>query len=272
MIAELTDDELLTFWSGFHLTTLARLNLSFIPFYEMLWRARARPMTAASFGSGSCTHEIALALTRSEAQISCFDQTDRYIPQWSKEYLSRLPNVNFELFDFSGPIGRQFDLVFSIQTLEHIEDAEGALAALSDAVAPGGWLYIDTPLFHEHPEREPELERHRERVWRNNSHYHLGFARRRQEERVASRGLTVKASGYYSYVCGDHTIMRYTQESHRGDQAQTTPTGIRALNNALWTALVASERAYQPRYEEIDDLLLENRVCFATRVLARRSG
>lgn len=265
----LDSEALIEYWQGFHLGTLARINLSFVPLVEMLDRNSVAFRDAASFGSGSCTHEVALALL-SDAQVHCFDATDKYIPEHTRSYLDRLPHVHFQIFDFTRPPDRDFDLVFSIQTLEHIEDYESAMDDLVRAVRPGGHLYIDTPVFHEEPEREPNIDAHHERAWRNNEHYHLGFSRQRMIERLANRGMEPMDSGYYSYAAGDHALMQYVRESERGQAQRADPGSIQALSRGLWTALAGCERAYAPMRDQIDSLLLRQRVCFAYRILVRR--
>jgi SAM-dependent methyltransferase len=270
VLNRLQSEPLLDFWSNFMLPTLARVNLSFIPMVEMLDRSRANFRDVGSFGSGSCTHEVALALLFDDIDVFCYDARDSYIPVWTKPYFDHLSRLHFELYDFSRPLDVQFDLVISIQTLEHIEDFQSALDMLARSVRPGGYLYVDTPVFHEEPDREPDIDAHRERAWRNNEHYHLGFSRTRMEQRLADRGLNTVNSGYYSYAAGDHAVMRYVKDSQEGRAEKAQPTTIRALNRALWTSLTGCERAFAPRRDEIDSLLLKQRVCFAYRILAQR--
>lgn len=266
---ELDAPGLIEFWEGFNIDTLARINLSFLPLVEMLDRNRVRFDTVASFGSGSCTHEVALALLTG-AHVHCYDASAEYIPARTAGYIDRLPQIIFELYDFTRPLDSTAGLVFSIQTLEHIEDYQAALDGLVRGVAAGGYLYVDTPVFHEEPEREPDIDSHRERAWRNNRHHHLGFSRQRMADRITERGLAVVDSGYYSYKGGDHALMRYIREAQKGIPA--TGTTIRALNRGLWTALTGSERAYAHMKDAIDSLTLDRRVCYAYRILARRPG
>jgi len=258
------------FWSKFPIASLARINLSFVPLWDMLSHNDVGYTDVASVGPGSCTHEVALALLSEHANVHCFDATDSYIPDRTRPYFDDLPRLHFEIYDLSRDLEQDFDLVLAIQTLQHIADAEAALDVLVRAVRPGGHLYIDTPVFHERPEREPDYERHKERVWANNQYHHIGFSRRLMAERIASRGLELVDSGYYSYLAGDHSVMRYARESQIESAAQATPATVRALNRSLSVSLVGCERAYADRRDMIDELPHADRVCHAIRLLARR--
>jgi len=260
--------DLFEFWSNFGISTLARVNLSFLPFYEMLERKGVRGGRVASFGSGSCTHEVALALAFPETSVQCYDYTDEYIPAHTAAYIEGSPRLRFDLYDFSRPPESTFDLVFSIQTLEHIDDFESALDLLVSAVGEGGHLYVDTPLFHEHPEREREYESIKKRHAEVYRHYHVGFSRRLMEQRLQQRGLKIVDSGYYSYVHGDAHVM----QAARTIKVKADSASTHLMNVALLSALTASEDFYRDKREEIDDLLQANRVCHAYRILAKRPG
>jgi 2-polyprenyl-3-methyl-5-hydroxy-6-metoxy-1,4-benzoquinol methylase len=270
MLRDIEFGEPVQFWSKFPLASLARINLSFVALWEMLSRHDVRYSDIGSFGAGSCTHEVALALLAEHASVHCYDATDAYIPARTRPYFEDLPQLHFELYDFSRPLDRQFDLVLTIQMLEQLENVDGALDVLAGAVRPGGHLYIDTSVFHEQPEREAEYDLHKERAWSKNNCHHIGFNRRLMAERLGARGLEVVDAGFYSYVAGDHSVMRYAREREAEAASQATRSTVRALNRALWTALTGSERAYADRREQVDELLLADRVCFAIRLLARR--
>jgi 2-polyprenyl-3-methyl-5-hydroxy-6-metoxy-1,4-benzoquinol methylase len=260
--------DLVEYWRHFHLGTLARINLSYLPMYDMLWHNGVSPRRLASFGSGSCTHEVALALTFPHAEVHCYDATDRYIPAYTRPYFDRLPGLTFTTYDFSVPLGERFDFVFSIQTLEHIQDSEAALDQLCDAVEPGGHLYVDTPLFHEEASREANYDAMLERAWRLHEHYHLGFSRRKTEARLRARGFEIVDSGYYSYMLADAAVVRLA----RAVQAPYPPPAeaVMELNRTLTQTLTMAERAHADAFDYIDDADVARRVCAALRVLAVR--
>lgn len=126
------NDRILKLWSKFNLSTLSRMNVSLIPMIEMLRRNRVvgRIGTIGSFGSGACCHEVVMALYSPNSQVYCYDETDKYIPPYVNEYFKSEPNLSFQKYDFSKPLKKQFKLVFSIQTLEHIKDVESAIDQL----------------------------------------------------------------------------------------------------------------------------------------------
>ena len=53
----------------------------------------------------------------------------------------------------------QFDLVFSIECLEHIEDYRRAFRHKAARVRPGKYLYISVPLASRDQQRDPDLRR-----------------------------------------------------------------------------------------------------------------
>src|SRR3954447_25072133 len=188
---------LTSYWGNFNIKTLARVNLSFMPLYDMLERNHVSFGDVASFGAGSCTHETAIGLIWPSADIHCYDVTDSYIPEYTKRIFEQRPNLKFHEWDATQQVDEQFDLVISIQTLEHIADYAAALATLVRAVRPGGYLYVDTPQFHEHEEREPGLDELWERARNYHHHEHLGFSGLQMRRRLQAHGLEVVDAGFY---------------------------------------------------------------------------
>ena len=58
-----------------------------------------------------------------------------------------LPNLTFTQGDLTEPLGTEvYDLIYSVDVLEHIADDRAALGNLARALRPGGRLLIHTPL------------------------------------------------------------------------------------------------------------------------------
>ena len=262
----------IAYLENFAPATLARIMLSFVPLYTMCSSKIRGCHKIASFGSGSSTHEAILALLYPEAEVNCYDVSAEYIPAATKVLFEKLPNFKFVPLDPEARLlkglKKEFDFVLSVQTLEHIEQMEDALATIAACVSPGGYLYVDTPLFHEQPEREPNYEKMMARAWDLHKHYHLGFSRKRMEQRIVQYDFRVEARGYYAYFAGDGSILSFVRRLELGRDSRGA--FIPALVNGLTEALSFGERAFRVRIDEIDDLPVTDRVCAAIRVLGKR--
>jgi len=71
------------------------------------------------------------------------------------------PNLTFSQGDLTQALPIEpVDLIYSVDVLEHISDDEAALGHLAQALRPGGWLFIHTPLRPQrHWLRRFDLER-----------------------------------------------------------------------------------------------------------------
>lgn len=264
------NETLIEYWGKFNIATLARINLSFLPMYDFLEKNNIEFSNAASFGSGSCTHEVSLSLLYPDADIYCYDESDRYIPAYSKPYFNNSDRLHFNKFDFSKSLDRSFDFVFSIQTLEHIEDHIKALDMLCGVVGQDKYLYVDTPLFHENDDAEEDIEALKERAWVIQKHYHLGFSRKLMEKRLEERGFEIIDSGYYSYPGYDQKVMELVRNLYKGIKAPVEPRVIRDMNDIMQMLLLYAEERYQPQRDELDQLPMRKRKCMAYRILAKK--
>ena len=130
-------------------------------YLEHLVASNAGPATAAprvlDFGAGSGT--IASALTTAGYAITCLEPDARL--------RGRLADDGFRtVADADGlEAGEQFDLVYSMNVLEHICDDDAALRGIHDLVRPGGLLLLYVPafpvLFSAMDERVGHLRRYR---------------------------------------------------------------------------------------------------------------
>ncbi len=255
---------------NFFVTTLARIALSFVPLIEMLQRNKIEFKECASFGSGSSTHELLLALHYKKSSFWCFDQSDHYIPEYNRELFNRLDNCRFSLYDFSSSLDKSFDLVFSIQTLEHIEDWERALDIMCDAVRPGGFIYIDTPLFHEIDGIETDIAQRKSDAWEKHRHYHLGFSRSRMEQRLKDRGFTIRDSGFSCYRKFDQAFFLKFRDEPRNIKRKATVDDALYLTGGLLQSLCDAEQAFRDIRDDVDSRELGKRDCMAIRVLAQK--
>jgi SAM-dependent methyltransferase len=100
-----------------------------------------------------------------------------------------MPNLAFERLDLlEPPRGDKYDLVFSIECLEHIEDYRTAFRHKAAMVRPGKYIYLSVPFASREEQRDPELRR---MAWEENEHYTPGFAFEDIEELFAENGLEV---------------------------------------------------------------------------------
>ncbi len=98
-----------------------------------------------------------------------------------------MKNLEFETLDLlAEPSGERFDLVFSIECLEHIEDYRTAFRHKAAMVRPGGYLYISVPFATREEQRDEDLRR---AAWEENEHYTPGFAFEDLEELFEENGI-----------------------------------------------------------------------------------
>jgi SAM-dependent methyltransferase len=83
-------------------------------------------------------------------------------------------NLEFRVKDLlAWPEDQDFDFVYSIECLEHIEDYPLAFRHLSSKVRRGGWLYLSVPFASAEEQADEQL---RKSEWENNRHYVPGFS------------------------------------------------------------------------------------------------
>jgi trans-aconitate methyltransferase len=106
--------------------------------------------SVADVGCGAGAATFAVAEAHPAVEVVGYDAAAPVVER--NESRTDLPNLGFEvgrLPDFDP--GRQFDVVFCYFTLPYVRDVDRALAALFDAVAPGGSLVCNytTPAARE---------------------------------------------------------------------------------------------------------------------------
>ena len=102
------------------------------------------------------------------------------------------PNLQFQQRDIlqwsGGPEDGAFDLVFSIECLEHIHEYRTAFRNMAAKVRPGGFLYVSVPFASAAEQRDPRL---REYEWREHEHVLPGFTFEDLEGLCAEAGFDV---------------------------------------------------------------------------------
>lgn len=256
--------------------TLIRLLISFVPMADFLHKHRVRPTRIGSFGAGSCSHEAFLADIFPDAQVDCYDRSEKYLPAYTKEKIDSLERMTFtevmvEDFDWTSRAGA-YDFVFSIQTLEHIEDPEVALENLAGTVAPGGWLYIDTPYYSEDASLQtPEyMTKELARQFEAHEHFHLGFSRERMAERIERLGFTVVDAGYSSWKRHDSAFLHLLRGTGALDRRQSDRASILGFLRFIHLLLQSGEASMREEWDTIDSIPHADRPVLAIRVLARR--
>ena len=102
-------------------------------------------------------------------------------------------NLSFVVGDLTQPRGYVlFDLIYSVDVFEHIEDDRAALAALAAALRPGGRLFIHTPLALQlHWLRRFDLDQ-----CGCDDHVRAGYPCGELEEKALSVGLKPEAAQF----------------------------------------------------------------------------
>ena len=111
------------------------------------------PGTILDAGCGRGDHSIWLARSYPDAKVLGIDVDEGLIARnrQAAEHLG-LANIAFEVRDLSRlDYVDQFDLVVSIDVLEHIREQEAALAGLTRALRPGGVAFYHIPTVRERP-------------------------------------------------------------------------------------------------------------------------
>lgn len=95
---------------------------------------------------GSGIGNISRLLARDARELVVTDVEDEYLERLRRELP---PEVRVERYDLDGPppraIGAGFDVVISLNVLEHVEDDRRVIADLVGLLAPGGWLLTYVP-------------------------------------------------------------------------------------------------------------------------------
>jgi ubiquinone/menaquinone biosynthesis C-methylase UbiE len=106
-----------------------------------------RPIRILDAGCGAGDHSFWLARRFRDAAVIGVDINRERVDQ-NREKADRLgiSNVCFDCADLADfDLARTFDLIVSIDVLEHIEDRRAALSNLHKALRPDGWAFFHIP-------------------------------------------------------------------------------------------------------------------------------
>jgi len=130
--------------------------------------------TVHCLGAGKAYAEIALALEFPDVRFHITDVESERTPNYqvAEGWVRKLglPNVTFGTLDIFDPPAATWDLVTSVETLEHLEDDEtavGNMHAMADA-----FVFALVPFADEAANADPAR---RERVWKNHEHFRVGY-------------------------------------------------------------------------------------------------
>lgn len=105
------------------------------------------PESFASVGCGPAVTEFDLATRYPDTTFACFDISEPLIRD-NRRYATEqgVDNITFDVAALPDiDLGRRFDVVYCMATLAFVADAESALQALYDHVAPNGHLVAHYP-------------------------------------------------------------------------------------------------------------------------------
>lgn len=147
-------------------TRLAILRLAHL--VDTLERLPAyRFRSALSVGCGAARHELFLAHLYPSMQVLATDLQ-------ALDIADAPANFRFEQRDIlDRSPAAQFDLIFSVECLEHIPDHEQAFRRMAERLRPGGYVYISTPFANEIERTDTELC---QREWVSHQHVTPGFS------------------------------------------------------------------------------------------------
>jgi hypothetical protein len=127
-----------------------------------------------SVGCGSGLTEVALALEFPEIKFHLTDiDTNTKIQQRLGVRMATewaISNVSFGTYDTLTPSPESYDLVASIEVLEHIEAHK--IAAINMRAASRKYVFALVPFATPETNMNPKM---RESVWRNHQHYRVGY-------------------------------------------------------------------------------------------------
>lgn len=111
------------------------------------------PATILDAGSGAGDHTLYLARRYPRARVTGID-VDDYLIERSNTSAERLglTNARFEHGDLTKVSSvEEYDLIISLDVLEHIVNQSSALNRLSNALRPGGWCFYHIPTSRPKP-------------------------------------------------------------------------------------------------------------------------
>jgi len=152
-----------------------------------------------SVGAGRGLAELALAVEFPRIRFRITDVASERTPNYQlaqdRARAWKLPNVEFGILDVTQPIEERFDLVASVEVLEHIEDDEKAIAHMRAAARKHVFCLV--PFADDATLSDPRQAR---RAWARHQHYRFGYSVERFralfEDLAVVRGCYLREAGY----------------------------------------------------------------------------
>jgi SAM-dependent methyltransferase len=154
----------------------------------------AKVTTVLDAGSGNGDYAFRLARRYTHTTFHGVDVDKEQVAACQARLgVTPLPNLTFAQADLTAPLGTEvYDLIYSVDVLEHISEDRAALASLATALRPAGWLIIHTPLAPQHHWlRRFDLER-----CPRADHVRQGYNEQDLRTKVGESGLQVASIRY----------------------------------------------------------------------------
>jgi 2-polyprenyl-3-methyl-5-hydroxy-6-metoxy-1,4-benzoquinol methylase len=116
--------------------------------------------------------EVLLAATFPHVRFDCVDIQPHFRRAEKLANQIDLKNISFTLGDIFRMHGGDYDLTFSVEVVEHIEDAKAAAQHLMTTLRPGGFLFTLVPFASPSEQRDPVAK---QRNWENHQHHVVGY-------------------------------------------------------------------------------------------------
>jgi SAM-dependent methyltransferase len=154
-----------------------------------------------------------------------------------------IPNLTIGHLDLlAGPGAPEYDLVFSIECLEHIDDYRTAFKNKAARVKPGKFLYISVPFATREEQQDEGLRRS---AWEHAQHVTPGFAFADLEELFEENGLDVLHASNMFFCDLVHPLRALVDRFDEG----TLESGAREIAK-LYLLDVSDRRASNSREAE----------------------
>jgi len=147
-------------------------------------------------GSGFGQYSYYLAKKYKNADVTGVD-LEKHLVDDSNKFVERagLKNLRFEQGDLvKYQNNKNFDLILSVDVLEHIEDDRTLIHGFSGLLKPGGFLIISTPSLLRAHEHDGSFV---------GEHFREGYSKEDIEEKLKDAGLAVKKFEYSYGLFGD---------------------------------------------------------------------
>ena len=115
-------------------------------------RLPLKPKRILDAGCGTGDHALWLARTFPDAEVLGIDVDGERVEQITHAARDLgIGNVRFRTLDLCALDEGDFDLVISVDVLEHIPDQRRALGCIADSLVSGGFAYLHIPTIRERP-------------------------------------------------------------------------------------------------------------------------